>query len=199
MHFYSAINVIASWKRVGHQRTLSRLQGCRGDERRGGSWGHLRFTTSPKQSTKGRGRLPGNTIPIAAGSRVAQKNKTKKTLITLSSAVSRKKVPVLHQLRLGSSTHACFQSYQLVPAIYQQSRSQQRETAAVGLQPAGVFAQLMKTIACVVLFLGCSLRPAYLNGLSNIFFIYYFHAGKDVCWLWTWRIYLAANFLKNKS
>lgn len=40
----------------------------------------------------------------------------------------------------------------MVPVIYQQSPSQQRETAAAGLQPAGVFAQLMKNISEVVIF-----------------------------------------------
>lgn len=148
-----------------------------------------------------------NSRPKAAGgcqatlslSQQEEESHKKKPLITLSSAVSRK-VPVLQKLRLDSSTHACFQSHQLVPVVYQQSRSRQREAAAVGLQPAGVFAQLMKNIAWVVLFLDRSLHPAYLNGLSNIFFLgYYFHAGKDVCWLRAWRIYLAANFLKNKS
>ncbi len=34
--------------------------------------GHLRFATEPKQSTKGRRQLPGNTIPITAGSGVEQ-------------------------------------------------------------------------------------------------------------------------------
>lgn len=34
--------------------------------------GHLRFTAEPKQSTKGRRQLPGNPIPIAAGSGVEQ-------------------------------------------------------------------------------------------------------------------------------
>lgn len=34
--------------------------------------GHLRFNTEPKQSTKGRRQLPGNTIPITAGSGVEQ-------------------------------------------------------------------------------------------------------------------------------
>lgn len=34
--------------------------------------GHLRFATVPKQSKKGRRQLPGNTIPIAAGSGAEQ-------------------------------------------------------------------------------------------------------------------------------
>lgn len=114
------------------------------------------------KSTKGRGRLPGNTIPIAAGCRVAQK----KTLIIFSITVSRG-VPVLHKLRPDGAT---FQSHQWVPVIYQQSCSQQNDGAAASLQPAGVFAQLMKNSACVVLFLGRSLRPTYLNILSTTFF-----------------------------
>lgn len=96
---------------------------------------------------------------------------------------------------------ARFQSHQLALVIYQQSHSQQCDITAAGLQPAGVFAQLMKNTSEVVLFLGCSLLPAYLNSLRNIYIFlkYYFHAGKDLCRLCAWRIYLAANFLKNKS
>lgn len=62
--------------------------------------GHLRFTTEPKQSTKGRRRLPGNTIPITAGSRVAQNiNHFRLRLTKVTALQSRGHTAVLHHFQ----------------------------------------------------------------------------------------------------
>lgn len=178
-HFYSAINVKAPWKTLGHLLREAHIEQVTRMSRR---WEkrrqlgppqiyHLAKTVEPKAADGCQA-----TLSLSQQEAESHKKNKKKNINHSEQRHLTEKVPVLLKLRLDSCTHVS--SRTSWSQLYQLSRSQQRETAAVGLQPAGVFAQLMKNIAWVVLFLGCSLRPAYLNSLSSIFFHILFSCGE---------------------
>lgn len=96
--------------------------------------GHLRFTTEPKQSTKGRRQLPGNTIPLTAGSGVEQNINHFQLHLT--------KVTVLQCCGQTEVSHDG-QSLWFIPVF----PGITPEALYEKMSPAGMFAQLMKYIS----------------------------------------------------